>query len=116
MSDHTQHLTVADLRRHLKQIARAFDQLEEYAAMYGEVYADDISEELALSLRSLAADSIQLAGDHEVAHKADAEFADEVNQTLDQLDVEGDLLAPEPFGWAPEAHDLVRPVDEEDDK
>lgn len=114
MSD-TQHLTVDDLRRHLKQLAKGFDQLEEYAAMYGQVYADDISEEIALSLRALASDAVQLAEDHEAAHARDAVFQDEVERTLSALPVQGDLLAAPPFaGPEPQTDREDRTADDHD--
>ena len=86
MSDQTRHLTVSELQDELEHISRSADQLREFAAMYGHVYADDLSEEIALGLRAMAETVLRLAGDHEVAHARDAAFADEVQATLDRID------------------------------
>ena len=83
----TRHLTVTELQDELANIARSADQLREYAGMYAHVYADDLSEEIALGLRAMAETVLRLAGDHEVAHARDAEFADQVQATLDRLEV-----------------------------
>ena len=89
MSDQTRHLTVSELRAELAHISRSADQLQEFAGMYGHVYADDLSEEIALGLRAMAETVLRLAGDHEVAHAKNAAFADAVQATLDQLPVAG---------------------------
>lgn len=85
----TRHLTVHQLQTELATIALSADQLREYAGMYGCVYADDLSEEISLGLRAMAETVLRLAGDHEVAHAKDSEFADQVQSTLDQLPVAG---------------------------
>ena len=85
----TRHLTVHQLQTELASIARSADQLREYAGMYAHVYADDLSEEISLGLRAMAETVLRLAGDHEVAHAKDAEFADQVQSTLDRLPVVG---------------------------
>jgi hypothetical protein len=85
----TRHLTVHQLQTELASIARSADQLREYAGMYAHVYADDLSEEISLGLRAMAETVLRLAGDHEVAHARDAEFADAVQSTLDRLPTAG---------------------------
>ena len=85
----TRHLTVTELQDELANIARSADQLREYAGMYGHVHADDLSEEIALGLRAIAETVLRLAGDHEVAHAKDSEFADQVQSTLDRLPIAG---------------------------
>ena len=70
-------------------------------ATRGEINPDEVDD--ADMWAAIAADvdaGLGLEDTHEVDADRDAQFLADT----------GDLLEPEPFGWAPEAHDLVFPV------
>ena len=84
--------------------------------------ADDSDQEMWAAIAADVADGVtDLSTLDEFVPASDAEKAaarkerDEFHMYVRPGDL-GDLLAPEPFGWAPEAHDLKFPAADEEDE
>jgi hypothetical protein len=113
MSEPMRNLTPADLREDAVRIIDAAKGLIEFCDLYGDVYADDLHEEIVLAFEYISAAAKGAAKRQQALHERASKFADSVFADLERLPVQGDLLADPPdfdSVW-PEAHDLVLPDD-----
>lgn len=93
MSDQHTHMTPAQVRSEVAGIIRSASEVMEFLALYEDVYADDLSEEISTALGRIGVRAHVLRKQHIAAHRRDAAFADAVNADLDRLKVSA---GPEP--------------------
>lgn len=89
MSDQYTHITPAQTRSELAGIIRDASEAIELMDLYGDVYADELSEDVARLMWAIGVKGHSLRHQHRAAHKRDAAFADSVNADLARLDVVG---------------------------
>ena len=87
MCDQHTHMTPAQVRSEVAGIIQAASELIEHLALYEDVYADDLSEEISTALGRIGVRAHVLRKQHIAAHRRDAAFADEVNAGLDRIKV-----------------------------
>lgn len=108
MSEPMRNLTPADLREDAVRIIDAAKGLIEFCDLYGDVYADDLHEEIVLAFEYISAAAKGAAKRQQALHERASKFADSVFADLELLPVQGGLLADPPdfdSVW-PEAHGL----------
>ena len=81
------HMTPAQTRSELAGVIRTATEAMELLDLYEDVYADEISEEVARLMRLIGVKGHVLRKQHLAAHQRDAAFADAVNADLDRLKV-----------------------------
>lgn len=93
MSDQYTHITPAQTRSELAGIIRDASEAMELLGLYGDVYADEISEEIGALLGRIGVRGHVLRKQHMASHKRDSAFSDEVGRTLARLEVVGGELS-----------------------